>query len=116
MRYDILKIASCTILQHLVTSATVPFIAFQVPYYLGMSCTGLLYLCGKSSNASWTALVPSTLVALWGITAQSLNWAGNMRDTRPSRPSILFLISFGDGEVLILAVCWPRSPMQMEMR
>ena len=80
-----------------------------------MSCTGLLYLCGKSSKvASWTALVPSTLVALWGITAQSLNWAGNMRDTRHhSTEHNLFVISFGDDMgwwasvlvLLTLAVC-----------
>ena len=83
-----------SILHHLAASCNLYCcaVAFQVPYYLGMSCTGLLYLCGKSSKiASWTALVPSTLVALWGITAQSLNWAGNMRDTRPS---ILFVFCY----------------------
>lgn len=53
----------------------------EVPYYLGMSCTGLLHLCTKSTDKvpSLTALLPCTLVALFGITAQSLNWAGNMR-------------------------------------
>ena len=59
------------------------FLQIEVPYYLGMSCTGVLHFWGKSEQvSSWKALMPSMLVALWGITAQSLNWAGNMRATR----------------------------------
>ncbi|CAK9113905.1 unnamed protein product [Durusdinium trenchii] len=67
---------------------------YMVFYYLGMSFTGLLQLC-RADDAGlpglqlqsgslkrhmdvWT-LLPCVFVAFFGITAQSLNWAGNMR-------------------------------------
>ena len=44
-----------------------------MPYYLGMWCTVLLH------PGPHRLLLLPCLVACFGIAAQSLNWAGNMR-------------------------------------
>ncbi|CAE7480314.1 unnamed protein product [Symbiodinium natans] len=61
-----------------------------VPYYTGMACTGLLHFFGKfktrgnsaqvqgPGSFSWPQLASCSGVALFGISAQSLNWTGNM--------------------------------------
>ncbi|CAE8598644.1 unnamed protein product [Polarella glacialis] len=52
---------------------------YMMPYYLGMASTGLLTVC-RSEKVSWRSLPlhRCAFIALFGITAQSLNWSGNM--------------------------------------
>lgn len=52
---------------------------YIVPYYVGMSCVGLLTLCGRE-RTRWSSLPlhRSAGIALVGLVAQSLNWSGNM--------------------------------------